>query len=167
MAVTRLKILASMCCIWRRSTVEMFFAISEALAWISKWEETWEEIRSDASVFRGLQGLQVRQRIRERNATSLYAFAIELCVEQENISEAWKWVQKAKARAVVDSLGLSGLIPLHLSQGISDESRRLLEREQKLLDEIDTASEGWRYHLRMEQLELRRVMSTKSDLRSI
>jgi hypothetical protein len=167
MAVRYLKALVSMCCIWRRSTVEIPFTTSEVLSWISKWEEIWEEIRSEASVCRGLQGLQIRQRIREKNSAGLYLAAIGLCIEEDNIIEAWKWVQKAKARAVVDSLGLSRAVPWHLSQGLSDQSRRLLEREQTLLDEIDTASEGWRYHLRREHLELCREMSIRSDLRAI
>jgi hypothetical protein len=156
------------CCIWRRKKIGIsFVASSEVLGWITKWEEIWEEFRNEASVFRGLQGLQIRQRIRERSSATLYTAALELCIEDGNIGEAWKWVQKAKARAVVDSLGLSRAIPPHLSHGLSDESRRLLEREQALLEEIDTASEGWRYHLRREHLELRRAMSTRSDLRAI
>jgi len=156
-----------MCCMWRRSTVEITFGLSEVLGWIKQWEEIWEEILSEASVFRGLRGLRVRQRVREINATTLYMTAVELCIEQDNISEAWMWTQRAKARAVAASLGLSRTIPFHLSQRLSDKSARLLEREQTLLNEIETASEGWRYHLRMEHLELRRAMSAMSDLRSI
>ena len=168
MAVNCIKALVSTCCELRRMSVEISFVTSsEILGWVGKWEEIWEEIRTEASVFRGLQGLQVKQRIRERNSATLYMAAIKSCIEENNTREAWRWAQKAKARAVVDSLGLSRAIPQHLSQSLSDESKLLLEREQVLLDEIDTAAQGWRYHLRREHLELRRVMSTRPDLRAI
>ena len=137
--VQYLNALVHMCCIWRRSSVENPFTASEVLRWIKQWEEIWEEIRSEASVLRGLKGLQVRQRIRERNSVALYMAAIELCIEQDNIPEAWEWVQKAKARAVTDSLGLSNVVPFHLSQGLSEESAHLLQREQALLDIIKTS----------------------------
>jgi hypothetical protein len=69
--VQYLKALVHMCCIWRRSPVETPFTASEVLKWIKQWEEIWEEIRSEVSVLRGLKGLQVRQRIRERNSAAL------------------------------------------------------------------------------------------------
>ncbi|KAF8858737.1 hypothetical protein BDZ45DRAFT_743164 [Acephala macrosclerotiorum] len=167
MAARCLKALVQMCSFWRQSSVAMTFVLADVLGWIQEWEEIWEEILSEASAYRGLQGLEVRQRLRKNNSTDLYKIAIELCKNDNNNLQAWKWTQKAKARAVATSLGLSRLIPSNLSQHLSQNSLALLEREHALLNDIESADEGWRFHLRMEHLDLRREMNSIPDLRSI
>ncbi|KAE8443212.1 hypothetical protein EG329_002080 [Mollisiaceae sp. DMI_Dod_QoI] len=167
MAAQCLKALVQMCAFRSQSSPAIPFPPADVLSWIQEWEEIWDEILSEASAYRGLQGLEVRQRLRKNISTDLYKTAIELCKNDNENLQAWKWTQKAKARAVATSLGLSRLIPSNLSQNLSPHSLALLEREQDLLNDIESAEEGWRFHLRMEHLDLRREMNSIPDLRSI
>ena len=162
-----LKALVKMCAFWRQSSVSTNFILDDVLGWIQEWEEIWEEILSEASTYRGLQGLEVRQRLRKNNSTDLYKIAIELCKNDSKNLQAWKWTQRAKARAVATSLGLSRLIPSNLSQHLSPNSLALLAQENALLSDIENSDEGWRFHLRMQHLNLRREMNSIADLRPI
>lgn len=167
MAAGCLKALVKMSAGWPQTSIPTSLSRADVLGWIQEWDEIWEEILSEASTYRGLQGLNVRQRMRQNNSTDLYRVAIELCRNDNEILQAWNWTQKAKARAVATSLGLSRLVPSNMSHGLSQKSLTLLDREHDLLNNIENSAQSGRFHLRMEHLNVRKEMNSIPELRPI
>ncbi|KAF1994665.1 hypothetical protein P154DRAFT_581613 [Amniculicola lignicola CBS 123094] len=167
MAAGCLKALVKMVANWPETSLPTKISLPDVLGWTQEWDDIWEEILSEASTYHGLKGLEVRQRLREKNSTDLYRIAIELCMNENDILQAWQWTQKAKARAVATSLGLSRLVPSNMSRGFSQNSLELLDREHALLDVIENSDERGRFHLRMEHFNLRQEMNSIPELRPI
>lgn len=85
MAAKYLKALVQMCSFWRQSSVAMTFVLADVLGWIQEWEEIWEEILSEASAYRGLQGLEVRQRLRKKKTLLISTKLLSSCAKTTTI----------------------------------------------------------------------------------
>jgi hypothetical protein len=111
----------------------------DVLATLVSAERFTDQRRSEVSILQGLHAIVTKQRISsDKHVRDIYRFATQVCRSNCHWNEAWKWVQKSKARSLSDTLGLGVLVPQELLDRIESQeaTQRLFEDERTFLENI-------------------------------
>lgn len=146
------------------SEAERANSFRNAIDFCSRAELKCDELRQDIWTFGGLQALlDKRQVVSKEYHRSLYSEALQLCLEADEISSAWVWVQKGKARGLADMLGNQYTLSLLQLErlGGDPDSLKLMAEEHKLVEEVRSAKApeqaiALRRLLKLHQAEMRK-----------
>lgn len=131
----------------------------KSIEFITRAELKCDELRQDIWALGGLQALlDKRKVVSKEEQRSLYTEALGVCLAAGEISAAWVWVQKGKARGLADMLGSRYTLPLGLDQEALDlmaEERRLIEHMQAT--ETPQQAITGRRTLKAHQTEMRKI----------
>jgi CHAT domain-containing protein len=155
------------CCfeLWSNGWIED----AKVLELIAAAEESVEARRSGSSVLHGLDimtTMTAKQSITsDEHATGLYRFATQICLLQGNVREAWKWIQRAKARSLNDMLGETAAVPETLLADIArdPEAQKLWEKVKELEDAISACNPLDRFAL-LTELEKVQLMMRENPI---
>jgi hypothetical protein len=142
----------------------------EVLDSILDAEKYMDQQRNEISVLGGVDALTNKQQLSANKHTrDMYRFALQICLQESDISNAWQWVQKAKARSLSDILGLGMLIPKELRVSIDQDlkAKELFEEEEQLLRAIQRASDSDKFPLRTKLEEHRTQMAEIATLKQL
>jgi len=94
----------------------------------------------------------------------IYSLGLELSIEKQDVTGAWKWIQRGKARSLSDLLGLHNNAPATLlEKAIEDpQARQLFDEESRLLKDLSACPPENRFQVRLKLSELRQKMTTIS-----
>jgi hypothetical protein len=126
--------------------------------------------RNEISVLHGLSAIQSKQRLStDKHTRDMYRFALQICIKEEDMSCAWQWVQKTKARSLSDLLGLGMLVPQALRTLIAENpaAQSMFQEEETLLSEIAMAPDPERFSLRVKLDTLRLKMRDITALKQL
>lgn len=105
----------------------------KSIEFLTRAELKCDELRQDIRALGGLQALlDKRKVVSKEEQRSLYTEALGVCLAAGEISAAWVWVQKGKARGLADMLGSRHTLPL----GLDQEALDLMAEERKLVEHL-------------------------------
>lgn len=111
----------------------------KSIEFFSRAESKCDELRQDIRAPSGLQALlDKRKVVSKEEQRSLYTEALGVCLEAGEISSAWVWVQKGKARGLADMLGSRFTLPLPQLE-LDHDALSLMSEEQKLAEKMQSA----------------------------
>jgi hypothetical protein len=170
-------------------------AIKETFCYLQEQDDTYRSIRSETALLQGSRSFFARHRVSEENSAEImylsgirasmaswkhyyakhkdsFANDDQICRNegfQEASREMIKWMQKSKARALTDLLGLEISIPANLETEIqkSEETVSMTQQYRELLERIAEASISRKLPLRQELRNLENEMRTHETLRPI
>lgn len=131
----------------------------KSIEFLTRAESKCDELRQDIRVLGGLQALlDKRKVVSKEEQRSLYTEALGVCLAAGEISAAWVWVQKGKARGLADMLGSRYTLPL----GLDQEALDLMAEERKLVEHMQTTKTpqqaiAGRRILKAHQTEMRKI----------
>jgi CHAT domain-containing protein len=96
----------------------------------------------------------------------IYELALEVSLDRASSEDAWQWAQRAKARALADSLGTSSVLPTRVLDAIKEhpESFSLVNQELELLRRLNASPGEERLSLRRSLTALRTHMTQDPHL---
>lgn len=104
--------------LWQTKAPGNLNAGFQALHHIEKAEKIWSEEIENMNMLPGLNGVVSKYSLRHRsldNSYDVFGTAFSICFETGDSIAAWKWAQRAKARAFYDSLS-SLETPVHVGE---------------------------------------------------
>lgn len=118
------------------SAAEKAAVFTKSIEFLARAESKCDELRQDIQVLGGLQALlDKRKVVSKEEQRSLYTEALGVCLAAGEISAAWVWVQKGKARGLADMLGSRYMPPV----GLDHNALSLLAEERKLAEQMQAA----------------------------
>jgi CHAT domain-containing protein/tetratricopeptide (TPR) repeat protein len=103
------------------------------LAEAEKIDDFCDAVRRSVAMTFGIQSLNEKRGIfSQKTYRKLYDNTVQACMELEDPSSAWIWMQKGKARSLSDVSGVRALIPESLLRAIAadGEAHHLFEQER-------------------------------------
>jgi len=103
------------------------------------------------------------------NGSDIHNIGLELHLLKGGVKETWSWLQRGKARALMDLLGLGVIIPIRFKEEAEkdERKRRMLRTEADMLDELRQCQPGERFGLRRDLGILRNAMARIDGLKEI
>ncbi len=112
-----------------------------------------DQHRNELSILQGMETVVTKRQLSsEKHVRDIYRFAIQVCRSSGKWEDAWKWVQKSKARSLSDILGLGVLLPRAMVDEIEEQevTSRLYVDECKLLERLSNASSSEKFQTRIQ-----------------
>lgn len=142
-------------------------ALLYALEQLKAAEDIRNGVRADMTIQKDEEILTHNRTLVAQNA-DLYELGVKLSLLQKDFAQAWEWIQRGKARAFLDLLGLEGNenVPAMImaSATAAQRGKELLNTETKLLQDCDAASPERRFPIRQQISEIRRQMKCIPEL---
>jgi CHAT domain-containing protein len=141
--------------------------VDAALAHLSFAEENVDAMRREFTAGDTIVDVQTAKAALVKESTRIYDLALELiCFHQQNATLAWQWVQRAKARGLIDMLGINLRIPERLLEQLKDApgSLKQIELERDLTQQLNQASPGLKVELRQRLQQHWEQMTLDSHL---
>lgn len=144
------------------SKAEKTAIFRKSIEFLSRAEFKCDELRQDIRALGGLQALLDKRKVVSiGEQRTLYTEALGVCLEAGEISSAWVWVQKGKARGLADMLGSRYTLPLFQLE-LDHDALDLMAEESKLTEEIQSAKTpqqaiASRRILKAHQTEMRKI----------
>ena len=140
--------------------------IQAALDHLTAGEANYDAIRRDFYAGSALAAQASKQEI-IRQSRRLYDLALEILLYVEpNVQGAWRWVQRAKARALNDTLGVATVVPARILADLQryPAALALFEQERETAAALAEAAPGEKTELRAALSALREQMAQDEHL---
>jgi|GEM_PF-1510298 len=136
-----------------------------ALDHLTQAEADFDALRREFAMRPVLETQQAKRTFTERS-WRIYNLALQILISQGNISQAWLWCQRGKARALGDVMGASSAPPGRILAEVekNPDSYRLVVEERDLVVRIEKASAEARLSLRAELAALHAHMADDPNL---
>src|SRR5450631_2468560 len=137
-----------------------------ALEHLANSEARFDAARRDCVSVSVLDALVAKRTLSQRSART-YDLALKIVANRlTDASQAWRWAQRAKARALVDALANGVIASRRMTAAVAAnvELDALVEKERELTREIRRASPDRRSPLRKELAALRQRMTERPEL---
>ncbi|KAH7389229.1 CHAT domain-containing protein [Cadophora sp. MPI-SDFR-AT-0126] len=142
-------------------------ALVHALGQLEAAEDIRNGVRADMAIQKDEEILTHNRTLVAQNA-DLYELGVKLSLLQNSSAQAWQWIQRGKARAFLDLLGLEGNenVPTMImaSAMATERGKELLNTETKLLQDCEAASPERRFPIRQRISEIRRQLISIPEL---
>ena len=140
--------------------------IQAVLDHLTAGETNYDAIRRDFYAGSALAAQASKQEI-IRQSRRLYDLALEILLYVEpNVQGAWRWVQRAKARALNDTLGVATVVPARILADLQQypATLALFEQERETAAALAEAAPGEKAELRAALGALREQMAQDEHL---
>jgi CHAT domain-containing protein len=143
-------------------------ALRHGLEDLETAERIRNEIRLELSTMPEIETLSLKQAL-VGHGTAIHALGLDLYLQANDVKGAWSWLQRGKARALMDLLGLGVIIPAGIQQAAekNEDTRKLLKWEATFLEELHSSQPGERFEVRRNLADLRAGMAKIAGLREI
>ncbi|KAI3320726.1 CHAT domain-containing protein [Xylariaceae sp. AK1471] len=140
--------------IWEQLKMYLHFVNDEArqslltafLSELSQTEATIDGMRRSVLPVRGLESLMNKRLLVSKEAClKLYNVGVKVALRLDNPAEAWSWLQRGKARAFIDSLGVNfDLQSDRITELMCDPiAGALIQTEQAILEMLNDPSANY------------------------
>lgn len=112
-------------------------AVTQFLGELEQTEKICDDMRRSVIPISGIKSLMVKRLLVAKKASiDLYRHGVTASLRIGDVSRAWAWLQKSKARAFNDSLGAHSVVPEALLRRINDDpvASAMLKEEQAALE---------------------------------
>ena len=130
-------------------------------------ESSVDRQRQEVSILGGINAAVAKGRLSSNEHTRIiYRIAIQVCIGNGNMLDAWIWIQKSKARSLSDLLGLGVYIPHELEERIQQDMtcRKLFEDEHQLMKDLTAVPDTERFKVRIKLDNHQEIMRKQAVL---
>ena len=127
--------------------------LDAAIDHLADGESDYDAIRREFTAGHSVLDVQGGKRALIAKSQRIYELALEiLCLFRPDPISAWKWAQRAKARALSDVLGTGAVPPARILGELAHypDSLQLIQQERELVARLNHVSPGVRLELRGE-----------------
>ncbi|MEE9412711.1 MAG: CHAT domain-containing protein [Methylococcales bacterium] len=127
--------------------------LDAALEHLFNAEADYDAIRREFKAGSSILDVRRGKRALINNSQRIYTMALEiLCLFRPDPSEAWNWIQRAKARSLVDIMGMSSVPPMRIINKLkkNPDAYKLVLQEREFTIRISQVSLENRFALREE-----------------
>lgn len=142
--------------------------LEQALRLLGEGEADLDAVRSDFAAGDPLATLEAKRQLRQQSQR-LYELALPLAAAHQPTEVTWRWAQRAKARALCDTLGDGTLLTGRLKADLDADprARALAEQEHELVARRRRAPAAEHHALSRELETLRERMARHSGLHEL
>lgn len=139
--------------------------LAAALGHLEDGEQDYDAIRRDYAAGSVLDDQRGKQALAGRSQR-LYALILEILVHRGDAAQVWRWSQRAKARALGDTLGTSTAVPARMLSAVQTrpELQALLDDERDLIRRLEATQAEGRPALRASLEAVRASMAQAPEL---
>ena len=140
-------------------------ALLKALESIEKSQEIRDELRYEFSVLSGPENL-ARKHALVASGQPMISLGLQLYHAKRDAEGMWMWIQKTKARSLLDIMGVGVIVPAMVTEQLLHlpEVQQLLDKERALFEAIQQASPVKRYEHRRQFEEVQQAMRGRPEL---